>query len=239
MRLVVTATSGLLHNQPALLEHIPALGPLPRLFRLLSSSTGSSAVTGRLLALLNPMAGSGGCLEAMARLESVGPIASAIQHHPEHATAGLEALEKMVTCSQSAAAEEFAQQSIHVDLVPQLLKLLEESIQSPLTSSGRALVVSILKALSGSRIHGLRVTSVLDQSPCWASYRDQRHDLFLQASGSALPIAAGVGVAGYITHHQRGSASSASATAAGIHRQNQSPPPPPPPPTDPLQSRDD
>jgi hypothetical protein len=41
-----------------------------------------------------------------------------------------------------------------------------------------------------------------------------------------LPIAAGAGVAGYITHHNRG-------TVGGQHQS-----PPPPPSFDPLQSRD-
>lgn len=172
------------------------------------------------------MASSSTCVEALAKLECIVPIASAIQHHSEHVTTALETLEKIIT--SSVGAEEFAQQSIQADLVPQLLKLLEESTNQHLSSSGRALVVSILKALSGSRMHGPRVSSLLEQSPCWSSYRDQRHDLFLQATGSALPITAGAGVAGYITHHSRGS--------TGLSRQHQSPPPPPP--TDPLQSRD-
>lgn len=225
-KLIVSAISGLLHSQPVLSEHIPALGPLPRLLRLLSSSTSSGAVTARLLGLLNPMASSGTCVEALAKLECIAPIASAMHHHPEHLVVALETLEKIIT--SNIGAEEFAQQSIQAELVPQLLKLLEESVHPHLSSSGRALVVSILKALATSRVHGLRVSSLLDQSPCWSSYRDQRHDLFLQATGSALPISAGAGVAGYITHQARGS--------AGLSRQHQSPPPPPP--TDPLQSRD-
>lgn len=174
------------------------------------------------------MASSSTCIEALAKLECIAPIASAMHHHPEHLVVALETLEKIITSNTGSGAEEFAQQSIQAELVAQLLKLLEESLNPHLSSSGRALVVSILKALAASRIHGLRVSSLLDQSPCWSSYRDQRHDLFLQATGSALPISAGAGVAGYITHGTRGS--------AGLSRQHQSPPPAPP--TDPLQSRD-
>merc|ERR1712071_383597 len=90
-----------------------------------------------------------------------------------------------------------------------------------LTPSGRALVVSILKAMSSSRVHGQRVALLLDKCPSWASYRDQRHDLFLQASGSALP-ALPAGVAGYITHHR----------TPNLPKQLS-------PPTDPLQSMPD
>lgn len=228
-KLIIQSLSGLLHSQPALSEHIPALGPLPRILRLLSSSSNSTApAAGGLLNLLNHVAGSSTCVEALARLECIGPIAGAIRHHPEHTAIGLEALEKIIS-SGCSGAEELAQQAVQVDLVPQLLTLLEESINPHLTPSGRALVVSILKALANSRVQGTKVTSLLDQSPCWASYRDQRHDLFLQASGSALQLTgSSSGVAGYITHTR---------APAGMARQAQAPPPPPP--TDPLQSRDE
>ncbi len=225
--MIISSLSGLLYSQPALLEHLPALGPLPRMLRLLSSySSSAGAGVSGLLNLLKSIATSSTCVEALCRLDCIGPIASAIRHHPEHTVVGLEALEKIIT-SGCSGTEELAQQAIQTDLVPQLLKLLEESINPHLTSSGRALVVSILKSLANSRVHGLRVTALLDQSPCWASYRDQRHDLFLQASGSALPLTAGSsGVAGYVTHHHG---------PAGLARHQVLVPSPP---TDPLQSRD-
>ena len=214
-----------MHSQPLLLEHIPALGPLPRILRSLSASSNSSAATLGLLKMLNQISGNNNCVETLSKLECIGPIATVIRHHPEHTTVGLETLEKII--SSGTGTEELAQQSIQADLVPQLLKMLEESAHPHLTPSGRALIVSILKTLAASRLNGNRVSALLDQSPCWASYRDQRHDLFLQASGSALPVAAAAGVAGYLTHR--------SGAAAGLPRHHQ---PPPPPPTDPLQSSD-
>lgn len=227
-RLSVLALCGIMQNQPALLEHIPALGPLPRMLRLLSASTSTSpaAVSG-LLNLLNAVATSAACADLLSRLECVASIAGAIRHHSEHIVIGLEVLEKIFK-SCSVGAEDLAQQSVQAELVPQLLKLLEDSVNPHLTPSGRALAVSILKALAGSRVYGTKVTALLEQSPCWASYRDQRHDLFLQASGSALPTltSASAGVAGYITH---------SRSPTGTSRQHQVPPSPP---TDPLQSRD-
>ena len=207
------------------MEHIPALGPLPRILRILSTSSSSSAATLGLLKILNPISANSSCVEALSKLECIGPIATAIRLHPEHTTIGLETLEKII--SSSIGTEELVHQSIQVDLVPQLLKMLEESAHPHLTPSGRALIVSILKTLAGSRLNGSRVSAQLDQSLCWASYRDQRHDLFLQASGSALPIAAAAGVAGYLTQNR--------SEAAGLPRHHQ---PPPPLPTDPLQSSD-
>merc|ERR1740128_1014148 len=197
-KLIVSSICGLLHSQPVLLEHIPALGPLPRMLRLLSQCSNPSAVCG-LLNLLNPISNSCTCVDALSRLECIQPVAVAIRNHPEHVHTGLEYLERLLNSPNGT--EEFVQQSVNCDLVPQLLKLLEESSHAHLTPSGRALVVSILKAMSSSRVHGQRVALLLDKCPSWASYRDQRHDLFLQASGSALP-ALPAGVAGYITHHR-------------------------------------
>jgi len=242
--LIVSSLCGLLQTQPVLLEHIPALGPLPRLLRALSSATDpsvnrpSAVAAGLLLRLLNPMCGSMTCVDALSKLECISPIAAAMRTHAELTMIGLEALEKLIRHSSSnslssgsGSMEELTQQCVSADLVAQLLKLLEESSMNPhLTPAGRALVVSILKNLVNSRLHGLRIATLLDQSPSWSAYKDQRHDLFLQASGTtagALPPASGGGgVAGYLTQHS--------------HHQRVGPAPARqlPPPTDPLQSRD-
>merc|ERR1740128_329056 len=215
-KLIVAAVCGLLHSQPVLLEHIPALGPLPRMLRTLSSAPSSSSASG-LLSLLRPISNSCTCVDALSRLECIHPVATSIRNHPEQLHIGLEYLEHVINSPNGT--EEFVQQSINCDLVTQLLRLLEEASHPHLTPAGRALIVSILKALSASRIHGSRIVSLLEKSPSWASYRDQRHDLFLQASASSAILPAGV--AGYITHNR----------ASTLPKQLS-------PPTDPLQSAD-
>jgi DnaJ family protein C protein 13 len=49
--------------------------------------------------------------------------------------------------------------------------------------------VNALKALARDPVHGEAITALLDASPIWAAYRDQRHDLFLTNTA----------VAGYLT----------------------------------------
>jgi len=145
--LLVAALSGVLQAQPALLEHLPALGPLPRLLRTLSAAP-SAAATGLLLRLLSAVGASVGCVDALAKLECVAPLAAALRHHAEHTAAVLDVVDKLVRQSAAAgAAEELAQQCVAADLPAQLLHLLDESAPGAvhLTPAGRATVVSILK----------------------------------------------------------------------------------------------
>lgn len=189
-------------SQPGLLEYVPALGPLPRLVRLLATLQRHDFAAGSLLGVMSAAAANRTCVEALARLESVGPVLGAVKSQPQHTALGVALLEKMITCG--AGVEEFAQQAVSVELVSQLLKLLEDVANPHVTSATRALIVSILKGLTVSRLNGPRVAALLDQSPCWASYRHQRHDLFLGAAGAPLPVAGASTAAGYLTEERAG-----------------------------------
>ena len=56
-------------------------------------------------------------------------------------------------------------------------------------SAAKANLVAALKAMARDLAQGEAVSAVLDASPIWATYRDQRHDLFLTNTA----------VAGYLT----------------------------------------
>ena len=233
---------GLLNAQSVLLDHLPALGPLPRLLRQLSMANGNSGgsvdSTSGLLRMLHVICNSCVCVDALAKLECVAPVAAVMRHHPQLVVVSLEVLDKLMrNCGPSM--EEVSQQCVSADLISQLLKLLEESSSNPhLTSAGRALAVSILKQLSTSRVHGQRISALLEQSTAWSSYKDQRHDLFLQApTGSSMaPLSLPAGVAGYLTQQNNRGPTTTTRTGllvpgcgSGGGRQL-------PPPNDPLQS---
>jgi hypothetical protein len=71
-------------------------------------------------------------------------------------------------------------QAVQIELVPYLLGLLQ-SPSSVLSAAHKAHLVQALKALKNSQNPQLaeKVTALLDKSPGWAEYRDQKHDLFL------------------------------------------------------------
>jgi hypothetical protein len=74
----------------------------------------------------------------------------------------------------------FFLQAVQIELVPYLLGLLQ-SPSSVLSAAHKAHLVQALKALKNSQNPQLaeKVTALLDKSPGWAEYRDQKHDLFL------------------------------------------------------------
>jgi hypothetical protein len=71
-------------------------------------------------------------------------------------------------------------QAVQIELVPYLLGLLQ-SPSSVLSAAHKAHLVQALKALKNSQNPQLaeKVTALLEKSPGWAEYRDQKHDLFL------------------------------------------------------------
>lgn len=240
-KLIVASICRVLHSQPLLAEHIPSLGPLPRLVRLLTASCDSasaaSSVGGLVRLLASVASASTSCVEALARLEVVLPLGSAIRNHPQHSLQALQTLDTMMGQGGAAAADELVGQALSVDLVGQLLAMLkaETPAAAALSSAAKAVIVSILKTMAANRLHGGRVAALLDQCPSWASYKDQRHDLFLQVTSGPLSITSGgaptatAGVAGYLTQGGRGQ-------AVGVAPCRQAPPPPADPLHAPLDS---
>jgi DnaJ family protein C protein 13 len=71
-------------------------------------------------------------------------------------------------------------------MVQYLLGLLEgrlEALENPAMT--KAQIVKALKAMSRSLIHGDRVAAILNKSPVWSEYKDQRHDLFISSTHTA------------------------------------------------------
>jgi DnaJ family protein C protein 13 len=49
----------------------------------------------------------------------------------------------------------------------------------------RVLAVELLHLLAAEGVYGAQVANQLNASDVWAAYRDQKHDLFLPAGGTA------------------------------------------------------
>ncbi len=65
--------------------------------------------------------------------------------------------------------------------------------------SARVLIAEALKSLTVSLTHGEQVSAILNESPVWKQYSQQKHDLFIQNEGSKQITHAAAGVAGYLT----------------------------------------
>ncbi|KAJ4448169.1 DnaJ sub C member 13, partial [Periplaneta americana] len=92
-------------------------------------------------------------------------------------------------------------EALEADMVQYLLGLLEgrlEALENPAMT--KAQIVKALKAMSRSLLHGDRVSAILEKSPIWSEYKDQRHDLFISHTPTAGYLTAGTpATAGYLT----------------------------------------
>ncbi len=61
-------------------------------------------------------------------------------------------------------------------------------IQERAESMERVLAVDLLHLLAAEGVYGAQVTEQLNASDVWHAYRDQKHDLFLPAGGTAQVI---------------------------------------------------
>eukprot|EP01097_Dermamoeba_algensis_P011679 TRINITY_DN913_c0_g1_i1.p1 TRINITY_DN913_c0_g1~~TRINITY_DN913_c0_g1_i1.p1 ORF type:complete len:130 (-),score=28.76 TRINITY_DN913_c0_g1_i1:158-547(-) len=71
-------------------------------------------------------------------------------------------------------------QALEANLVTQLLELLDKGADAlPHSHVIKAHLAKALKEMEKDAVHGGGVSAVLNASPVWDSYRDQKHDLFI------------------------------------------------------------
>jgi DnaJ family protein C protein 13 len=124
----------------------------------------------------------------------------AMKIDPEMTGTVCETLDKMFKVDD----EELVLKAINCELVPFLLKLLDAG-QSAHTSSTKALIVEVLKAMKESQTYGEQINAMLEKSDVWAEFRDQKHDLFINNTPIAGYLTGGANVAGYLTQGSAGS----------------------------------
>ena len=112
-------------------------------------------------------------------------------------------------------------QAVNGELVPFLLKLLEDPlIEVDKPSATKALIAEALKSMAKDLANGEivqtlacvfytvfyqytstfeQINELLDASPVWSAYKDQKHDLFLTETTISGYLTGPTGVAGYLT----------------------------------------
>ena len=100
----------------------------------------------------------------------------------------------------SRDSEPLVQRALDAKLVQYLLTLLGGRLASDNPAAVKARIVKALRAVSRGLQYGEQVSAILNRSPVWPEYRDQKHDLFITGSNTAGYLTAGApGVAGYLT----------------------------------------
>lgn len=193
---VTTAIVYLFTSQSAMLDQLPQLGYIPKVFQAMSHR--NNAVPKSAIQVAHQLSHNELCIRSMAQIECIGAIKVGMKARRDSIALAAEALSKMFDKGE----EELVSQALKTDLVPFLLKLLEaglEALDNP--SATKAQIVKALKAMQRSLLYGEQVTNILEKSTVWRDYKDQKHDLFI----SDTPIAGYLtgptapSVAGYLT----------------------------------------
>ncbi|XP_069681979.1 dnaJ homolog subfamily C member 13 isoform X2 [Periplaneta americana] len=195
-----SATSALvclLQAQPALADHVPSLGHIPQLCKQMVIHRQQGAVIRAAILVLHQLATSEVCIQAMGHTECISPLKQAMQARKDMIGVACEALHRLFSANQ----DQLIRQALEADMVQYLLGLLEgrlEALENPAMT--KAQIVKALKAMSRSLLHGDRVSAILEKSPIWSEYKDQRHDLFISHTPTAGYLTAGTpATAGYLT----------------------------------------
>ncbi|XP_053386463.1 dnaJ homolog subfamily C member 13-like isoform X2 [Mercenaria mercenaria] len=193
---VTTAVVCLFSSNTSLLDQVPSLGYIPKVFAAMRQK--NDAIPKSAIQVCHQLASSEICIRAMAQVECVGPIKIAMKLRRDAIALAAEALSKMFDKGE----EELVSQALKTEMVQFLLRLLEaglEALDNP--ASTKAQIVKALKAMQRSLLYAEQINTILDASTTWRDYKDQKHDLFIsdtQISGY-LTGPTGPNVAGYLT----------------------------------------
>lgn len=186
---VTTAVVCLFSTQTSLLDQVPQLGYIPKVFTAMKDK--NTAIPKSAIQICHQLSGNELCIRSMAQIECIGPIKIGMKIRRDSIALAAEALSKMFDKGE----EELVQQALKTEMVQYLLKLLEaglEALDNP--ASTKAQIVKALKAMQRSLQYGEQINSILDASHIWRDYKDQRHDLFISDNQ----------IAGYLTDSSQG-----------------------------------
>uniref|UniRef100_A0A9J2PM00 Uncharacterized protein n=1 Tax=Ascaris lumbricoides TaxID=6252 RepID=A0A9J2PM00_ASCLU len=198
---VTSAFVALISNHPSTADQLPAQGYLPQFCTAMSSSDANTSRCAILI--LSHLTENAYCADSLAKLDCIGGILNSMKNQPMLVRESAHALKFLLKRS----CTELAGQMISSGMIEHLLKLLAdpmpdydqgfEGVEN--AAAAKAEIVDALKSVCLDLQYGEKITEILNKSPIWAQYRDQRHDLFLPAQRTQAIAGASSGIAGYLT----------------------------------------
>lgn len=218
LELVVNTVVSVLTAQRNLLEYLPQLGHIPRLVSHLSSKNLTVARAATLAT--HQFTNNQVCGNILEGTEVVAGLVSAMKLRPDIVGVACEALHNLFSGS-GLSGTALVEQGLRANVIPFLLSLLDAKLQVQNPASTKAQIVTCLKTMAASPQHSEEVVALLEKSPVWAQYRDQKHDLFLDSAPVAGYLTAGTpGVAGFLT---QGNARVMSSTPPSVNNTRRQP----------------
>uniref|UniRef100_A0A0M3J3X1 DnaJ homolog subfamily C member 13 (inferred by orthology to a human protein) n=1 Tax=Anisakis simplex TaxID=6269 RepID=A0A0M3J3X1_ANISI len=194
LQLVTEAFVALIVNHPTTVDQLPAQGYLPQFCQAMTSSNSDASRSAILI--LSRLTENTYCADSLAKLDCIGGILKSMKNQPSLVRESAHALK----CLLKRSCTELAAQMISSGMVEYLLKLLADPMPGVENSSAaKAEIVDALKSVCLDLQYGEKISEMLNKSPIWAQYRDQRHDLFLPAQRTQAITGGSTGIAGYLT----------------------------------------
>lgn len=148
------------------------------------SSNSSEIAPKSCLTIMRELAENASCVDHMIQPGNLLPqMKKAIETWPNVSGIACEVLNRMVKLANS----ELVGQAIRSEIIPVLLNLLDSS-SSGQSNATKALIVQVLQTMRDDPMYGEQVRILLDKSPIWSEYRDQKHDLFLPPVNAPLHL---------------------------------------------------
>ncbi|VDM24192.1 unnamed protein product [Toxocara canis] len=176
LAVVTSAFVALLANHPTTADQLPTQGYLPQFCTAMSSS--NSMTSRSAILILSHLTENAYCADSLAKLDCIRGILMSMKNQPLLVKESAHALK----CLLKRSCTELAKQMISSGMIEYLLKLLADPMPAvENAAAAKAEIVDALKSVCLDLQYGEGITAMLNKSPVWAQYRDQRHDLFLPA----------------------------------------------------------
>uniref|UniRef100_A0A915P4T0 J domain-containing protein n=1 Tax=Meloidogyne floridensis TaxID=298350 RepID=A0A915P4T0_9BILA len=187
-------------HHPTTVDMIPAQGYLPQLCQSMQM-VNNDEVANSAIVVLNQISENSNCASVLCTIPSlIKGFLTCIRRQPEMARQWSHALKQL----SNHCTHEFAEQILLSGMIDFLLHSLASSmpgVNNP--AAAKAEIADALKNCCRDTQFGERISQVLQKSPIWAHYKDQRHDLFLPTITQTQAITGGPSgsesIAGYLT----------------------------------------
>ena len=212
----------LLHAQPTLCEHLPSIGFLPSIVQALECKS-NTAIVASAVKVVFALCKSEICLQTFSTKcpQIIPGLKQAMLSRKDQLGLISESLHDLFRTPAPGTPDEFTKEALSCQLIEHILTLLDQPLSDvDKPGSCKAHLVDSCKLMGESLVYGEQVLRLLQASSVWNDYKDQRHDLFIQAPNHMQAItggAAGPQIAGYLT---------SSVTSGTPGKQNQIIPPP-------------
>ncbi|CAI4221283.1 unnamed protein product [Auanema sp. JU1783] len=194
LSVVTKAFTELMRYHPNTADQLPAQGYLPQFCAAMSSKDPRASQAAILI--LQQLSDNEHCADALCRINCIQGIMVSMKNQPTLMRESAHALK----CLMKRGSGDLASQMLNCGMIEYLLDVLKSPMPGVENSAAaRAEIVDALKSACLDLKAGEKISTILNASPIWSQYKDQRHDLFLPDARMQAITGSSTGISGYLT----------------------------------------